>query len=97
MTRGIVFTLIAALAVFCVVQDKVTAGGARRYVRIQREAMAAHGSPAVTVDEIMAPAIRAGVRDGLLSAGAVMGIGAGFIVYGRQSRRSSSRKRKKER
>ncbi len=89
MTRSIVFTLIAALAVFCVVQDNVTAAGARRYVQIQRDAITAHGRPAVTVDDIMTPAIHASVRDGLLSAGAVIVIGAWLTVRGRKSGRSA--------
>jgi hypothetical protein len=64
-------TFVAASIVFCVVQDRVTAAGARRYVALQREALAGRGR-AVTIDEVMQPAIDASVRYALLSAGAVM-------------------------
>jgi hypothetical protein len=68
-------TFTAALAVFCVVQDRVTAGGARRYVELQREALAGRRAR-VTIEEIMRPAIDRSVRDGLLAAGAVVLAGA---------------------
>jgi hypothetical protein len=82
--RGLVITAVAAFVAFCLVQDLVTAAGARRYVWIQQEAMAGHTHP-VTVDEVMTPAIRASVRDGLLSAGAVVVIGSA-LVYVRRRR-----------
>jgi hypothetical protein len=69
------FTLAAAFAVFCVVQDRVTAEGARRYVRMQRSALAGRG-PAVTVDDVMQPAISRSVRLGLLSSAGVLAAGA---------------------
>jgi hypothetical protein len=77
-------TLVAAVAVFCVVQDRVTAEGARRYVSLQREALAGRGRP-VTVDEVMQPAIDRSVRLGLISSGAVAGLGvaAGLVVRSR--------------
>jgi hypothetical protein len=77
-------TLAAAGAVFCVVQDRVTAAGARRYVSLQREALAGRGRP-VTVDEVMRPAVEHSVRLGLLSSGAVAGLGvaAGLVVRSR--------------
>jgi hypothetical protein len=77
-------TLVAAVAVFCVVQDRVTAEGARRYVALQREALAGRGRP-VTVDEVMQPAIDRSVRLGLISSGAVAGLGvaAGLVVRSR--------------
>jgi hypothetical protein len=77
-------TAAAAVGVFCVVQDRVTAAGARRYVALQREAMAGRGR-SVTVDEVMQPAIDRSVRLGLLSSGAVAGLGvaAGLVVRSR--------------
>jgi hypothetical protein len=73
----LVATAIAALAVFAVVQDRVTAAGARRYVALQREALAGHGEP-VTVDEIMRPAIDRSVQQGLTWGGVVLVAGAGI-------------------
>ena len=70
-------TALAALVVFAVVQDRVTAAGARRYVALQRDAIAGRGQP-VTVDEIMQPAIRRSVQQGLLWSGVVVVGGAGI-------------------
>lgn len=70
-------TAAVALAVFCIVQDRVTAEGARRYVALQKEALAGRGQ-LVTVDEIMQPAIAASVRDGLIAAAAVGSMGLAF-------------------
>jgi hypothetical protein len=36
----LIATTLAALVVFAVVQDRITASGARRYVAIQRDALA---------------------------------------------------------
>ena len=74
-------TAAAALVVFCVVQDRVTAEGARRYVALQREAIAGRG-PAVTVDEIMQPAIARSVRVAVLWSGTVgvAGVAAALAV-----------------
>ena len=74
-------TFAAALVVFCIVQDRVTAEGARRYVALQKEALAGRG-PAVTVDEVMRPAIARSVRLALLASGtvAVAGLAIGFAV-----------------
>jgi hypothetical protein len=70
--RGILIaTALAAVVVFAVVQDRVTAAGARRYVALQRTALAG-GGPVVTVDEIMRPAIARSVREGLLWGGVVL-------------------------
>jgi hypothetical protein len=78
--RGIlVATALAAVVVFAVVQDRVTAAGARRYVALQRAALAGRG-PAVTVDEIMRPAIAHSVREGLLWGGVVLVSGAGIAA-----------------
>ena len=81
-----VTTAIAAFAVFCVVQDRVTAAGARRYVALQRAALAGRGQ-AVTIDEIMRPAREQSVQQGLLWGGAVMvaGLGAAGAVARRRS------------
>ena len=72
--RVVVFSFLAALVAFCIVQDRVTAAGARRYVSLQRAAIAGRG-PAVTIDEVMGPAVRASVRDGLASAAGALAIG----------------------
>lgn len=84
-------TAAAALAVFCVVQDRVTAAGARRYVALQRDAIAGRG-PAVTIDGVMGPAIDRSVRLALLWSGAVAacGVTAG-LAAGRASRRGARR------
>lgn len=74
-------TFVAALAVFCIVQDRVTAAGARRYVALQKDALAGRGR-LVTIDEIMQPAIDRSVRDGLLAAGGVIVVG-GVIAWRR--------------
>ena len=73
----LIATVIAATGVFAIVQDRVTAAGARRYVSLQRAAIAGQGQP-VTVDEIMRPAIQRSVRQGLIWGGAVMVVGAGI-------------------
>ena len=81
-----VATAIVALAVFCVVQDRVTAAGARRYAALQRDALAGRGA-AVTIDEIMRPANRQSVRQGLYWGGGVRV--AGLCIAGALARRSS--------
>jgi hypothetical protein len=75
------FTLAAAIVVFCIVQDRVTADGARRYVALQKAALAGRGS-AVTIDEVMQPAVARSVRLAFLSGGAVaaVGVAAGLVV-----------------
>ena len=74
-------TFAAALAAFCIVQDRVTAEGARRYVALQKDALRGI-RPAVTIDEVMQPAIDRSVRLGLAAAGAVgvTGAAVGFAV-----------------
>ena len=88
LSRAIVIVAaLGALAVFAVVQDRITAAGARRYVAVQRAALAGRGQP-VTVDEIMRPAIRRSVQQGLMWGGLVLvaGVGvAGAIARGRRS------------
>src|SRR5437016_7496857 len=75
----LVSTALAALVVFAVVQDRVTAAGARRYVAIQRDALAGRGR-AVTVDEIMRPAIDRSVHEGLMWGGVVLVAGVGLAI-----------------
>ena len=78
--RGVLIaTVLAALVVFAVVQDRVTAAGARRYAALQRAALAGRG-PAVTVEEIMRPAIAQSVREGMLWGGAVLVSGVGIAA-----------------
>jgi hypothetical protein len=81
-----VVTALAAFAVFCIVQDRVTAAGARRYVALQRDALAGRGH-AVTIDEIMRPAVEQSVHEGLFWSGGVLvaGLGmAGAVARGRR-------------
>ena len=74
--------VLAAFAAFCVVQDRITAAGARRYVALQREALAGRGKH-VTIEEVMRPAIDRSVRGGLLAAAGVMAIG-GLVAWRRR-------------
>ena len=85
--RVVVFTFIAAFAVFCVVQDRVTAAGATRYGE-QALAAIARNEPVTPVDDIMRPAIRRSVRLGLTSAGAVLLVGLGAATVVARSRRA---------
>jgi hypothetical protein len=75
----LLITLAAAFAVFAVVQDHVTAAGARQYVSLQREALAGQ-VPAVTIDQVMAPAVERSVRLGLLWGGVVLLAGFGVAA-----------------
>ena len=76
---------VAATVVFCVVQDRLTAAGARQYVERQRQAMAGDAPP-VTIDEVMAPAVGRSVRQGLLWGGLVAAGGVVFVVARRPRR-----------
>ena len=78
--------LIAGFATFCVVQDRVTAAGARRYVEMQRAAFAGAGRP-VTIDEIMGPALTQSVWRGVEWGGAVALVG--LAVAGAVGRRNA--------
>jgi len=60
--------------VFCSVQDRVTASGARQYVDRQLAAAAGRGNP-VSVDEIMRPAVRRSVEDASLWSALVLSAG----------------------
>jgi hypothetical protein len=72
--RVAVFAFVAAAVVFCVVQDRTTAAGVREYVARQRLALSGHSRP-VGIDDVMGPANRRAVEQGLLW-GAVTGITA---------------------
>lgn len=76
-------TFVAALVVFAAVQDRVTAAGAREYVAQQRMAIAGRPTP-VTIEDVMATAVRRSVRDGLIWFAVVMagGLVASFLVPG---------------
>lgn len=74
--RLVVFTFVAALAAFCVVQDRITAAGATQFGQLAVAAIARH-QPVTPVDAVMRPAIRRSVRLGLASAGAVLVVGLG--------------------
>lgn len=81
-SRAVVFAFVAAFVVFCVVQDRVTAAGATRYAEAQRAAIAG-SAPPVTVDDVMGPAVRRSLRQGLLwggLAGVVGFAGAASVV-----------------
>jgi hypothetical protein len=73
-------TLVAAVVVFCGVQDRVTAAGARRYVALYRA-----GTPAA-IDAVVRPAVRASVERSLTWAGAVVvaGVGAAAVLHRRR-------------
>ncbi|MBI4266141.1 MAG: hypothetical protein HY657_17335 [Acidobacteria bacterium] len=75
----VVLAVAAAIVVFCVVQDRLTAAGARRYVALQRAALAGR-APAVTVDEVMGPAVDRSVRQGLLWGAGVLAAGLGLAA-----------------
>jgi hypothetical protein len=78
---------LAAVAVFALVQDRITARGTDQYVRAQQAAAAA-GTTAPTLDAVMRPAVARSVRAGLLSGGLVVAVGAaGAALAARRSPR----------
>jgi hypothetical protein len=90
----VVASIATAIAVFLVVQDRITAAGARDYVARQRAAAAGQG-PAVTIDEVMRPAVARSVRAGVLWGGVVLAIGvaaatAAAHLEGRRGNRSGN-------
>ena len=86
--RVLVFTFLAALVVFAVVQDRLTARGTDQYVRAQRAAAAGQGAPP-SIAAVMRPAVARSVRLGLLSSGMVAGVGvASAVLLARRSRRA---------
>jgi hypothetical protein len=75
--------VLAAILTFCLVQDAETSAGVGRYITAQRAALARQG-PRVTVGEIMGPANRLAVRDGLAWSGRVAIAGLiGILIYRR--------------
>ncbi len=63
--------MVAALVIFAAVQDRVTASGARQYVTLRQSALAGRGAP-ITIDEVMAPAVRRSVLTGLAWSGTIV-------------------------
>jgi hypothetical protein len=75
--------VLAAISTFCFVQDAQTSAGVGRYISAQRLALAGQG-PRVTVDEIMGPANRLAVREGMAWSGRVAMAGLiGLLIYRR--------------
>ena len=70
----VIASVVVAIAVFMVVQDRLTAAGAREYVARQRAAAAGQAAP-VTIDEVVRPAVSRSVRVGLLWGGVVLAAG----------------------
>jgi hypothetical protein len=87
VVRGlVVFTFVAALAVFCIVQDRITAAGATQYAEQARAAIARNERP-IPVDEVMRPAVDRSVRVGMTWAGIVLSGGlAAVLVIARSAR-----------
>lgn len=67
-------TCALAIVTFAVVQDRVTAAGARRYAAVSRAAIA-RGTANVTIERVMAPSIRSSVRWAAGSAALVLLVG----------------------
>jgi hypothetical protein len=75
--------VLAAVLTFCLVQDAETSAGVGRYITAQRAALAGSG-PRVTVDEIMGPANRLALREGMAWSGRVAMAGLiGLLIYRR--------------
>ena len=74
-------TLVLAVGVFAVVQDRITAAGARSYVAEQRARIAA-GQPSIAVADVMEPAIARSAGIASLSAAGVLaaGIAVSFLL-----------------
>ena len=83
----LVATALLAVVVFAIVQDRITAAGARRYATLQRDALAGRGQ-LVTIDQIMRPAIARSVQQGLMWGGVVViaGVALARMVSTRQRR-----------
>jgi hypothetical protein len=80
-TRTILLiTAAAATMTFAVVQDRITAAGARRYVSLQREALARGDAP-VTIDEVVRPAVRESVHQGLVWSSVVLAAGVAVAAF----------------
>jgi hypothetical protein len=87
----LIVTCALALATFAVVQDRVTAAGARHYAAIQRGNVATRARP-VTIEEIMAPAIDRAVLWGGAAASVVIILGIGLVTVGPGRLRQTSRR-----
>lgn len=85
-------TCAAAALAFVVVQDRGTSAGARQYV-VMYHAAAAGGAPFPAIDEVMQPAVRRSVRQGLLAAGAVLAGGVGVGAMLQSARRRAALRR----
>jgi hypothetical protein len=83
----LIATVMIAVVVFAVVQDRITTAGAHRYAALQRDALAGRGR-LVTVDQIMRPAVARSVQQGLKWGGVVLvgGVGLAGMVSTRQRR-----------
>jgi hypothetical protein len=79
MARAVVFTCIAAIVVFAVVQDRVTVAGVGEYVSVYRDAAAGRRPPA-TIDEIMKPAVTRAAWQGALWGSVVLIAGLGGTI-----------------
>ena len=79
MARAVLFTCIAAIVVFAVVQDRLTVAGVGEYVSAHRDA-AAGRRPPVTIDEIMKPAVTRAAWEGALWGGVVLAAGLGGTI-----------------
>jgi hypothetical protein len=83
--------VLAAFVTFCLVQDAETSAGVGRYLTAQRAALAGQG-PRVTVDEIMGPANRRALRQGMAWSGRVAMLGlVGALIYRRVRLPASAR------
>jgi hypothetical protein len=77
----VVLALLAAIVVFCVVQDRITAAAVGQYVALQRAAISGAG-PRVTIDEVMRPAVQRSLRDGAIWALATLAAGLmGAVIW----------------
>jgi len=84
VSRAVVFTCVAALVVFAGVQDRLTVAGVGQYLTLQREAIAGR-RPAITIDEVMKPAVARGVQQGTVWGGLVLIAGlSGTLVVRRR-------------
>ena len=87
MIRPIALVCIAAVAVFAVIQDRITVAGVGQYVAMYQESVAARRSPPA-IDAIMEPAVARAVREAAIWSGAVLVAGvAGTAVIRRRPRR----------
>ena len=83
-SRLVILALLAAIVMFCVVQDRITAAAVGRYVTLKRAAMAGAG-PQVTLDEVMRPGVRRSVWRGALWGLVTLGAGtAAAVIWSRR-------------